>query len=242
MKKRLFTLLVAITVFVSGCGNSIVSETQSTVSETGQSVISSEEQTVEKEPEKIAVTDFYQYAMSDWLDTVELDASNIRINYDDEVDDKVFAEVYELLRGKTVDDYPDNPGMQKLILFSEQLSDTEMIDKGIAHMKAMCETVDSVQNLNEFYRLMEDTDYASVDSLFCRDYLYTDDGDYILQFKAVPYMSLYNITEAEEAFLEKEFAQQFRLMGYDEQLAAQKASDAVAFNHLIVLFHNATQY
>lgn len=242
MKKQIIALFLAATmvVSVSGCGTgSSEPSAPTSLSEAQPLEEISEPVPVVKNNDPIKINDFYEYAAGEWMNSTEVGESNAYAFYDDETDRELENRVYDFVKGKSSEDFSDNPGLQKLLVLSEQLRDEELVNKGIDRMKNMYNTVDSAKNLDDFLKLMADPLYCG-GSLFYRDYEYTSDGDYLLIFRSLPYASTYNLTEEEENFLQKEFTKQFILIGESEEKAAEKAALAVSLNHEILKMYTNT--
>ncbi len=241
MKKNFLAIVLTGALLLSACGssNEAGNAENSSSSVSGSNSATPSVETSSGLDSSGKITDFYDYATSEWTNSLDPTYGFASFSYDDNVDGLVYGEVFDLFRGKTEKDFPNNPSLQKLVLFFEQLSDNELVNKGADRITSMYDTMENVSSLSEFYKLMATPEYSICDTLFYKDCLITTDGVYVLQYLTRPYASLFSPSEEELSFLEKEFAKEFVLMGENEEEASKKAADAIAFNNMILDFYTS---
>ena len=237
MKRKLVILLILV-MLVSGCGNtpnlstSVSSFDDNTISSVDVKVDVNEPQVDVEAPQK-QIEDFYEYAVGEWVDSVDISKKKTAVSYGSETDDAIRAQVVEMVRNMSFEDFPDDVGMQRLLQFKDQLNSDGMEEKAAEEIKKMYEEIESVKSIKEFYELLTESDYAGIDPFFGRRYEFTNQGNYVVRIMPFTYNKEYFLNEDEKDFIQREFAKEFQLMGEPEDVAMQKAENAVAVNDKI---------
>ncbi|MCQ2540205.1 MAG: hypothetical protein MJ114_07145 [Acetatifactor sp.] len=245
-------LAVTLSVSLAACGNETkVTPSSSTVTEsTSESSIASTVESASEEvtPEKVkaSFSDFYLESDPGWVSDYALEEGDLHNSYTRDTSVTLNERLASMLTDASPEDYPDDPGMQKMILFYNQLLE-EGADRqaSMTSMREMMDTIESQKTIGKLItNVLEDDTLSVFNNLMKYFYIRTDQEFYGTQFAPKMFFDMYiSFSEEELDAMKRQLGKVLLDLGYTDAEAERMAGNAVAVNTAVrELYLNTSHY